>query len=208
MKHFTLPKDGGLIEEGLPDGILHGFERIKAKIYDESRQASYAIADIITDAINSAGDRVFRLGLTTGSTPRSLYNELARRYEAGKVSFKNVVIVSIDEYYPSSVNDRQSRNFRLHESLLDKVDIPAENIFIPDGSVPQDKVSAYCARFDAVARNLDLLVIGVGEQGQVGFNEAGTRANSRTRTVRLSYKSRKRQARNFNGDMAATPAAL
>ncbi|MBO7544328.1 MAG: glucosamine-6-phosphate deaminase [Bacteroidales bacterium] len=207
MKHFTLPKDGGLIEKGLPDGILHGFERIKAEIFDESRQASYAIADIITDAIAASGDRTFRLGLTTGSTPRSLYNELARRYEAGKVSFKNVEIVSIDEYYPSSVNDRQSRNYRLHESLLDKVDIPAENIFIPDGSVPQNEVSAYCAKFDAIARNLDLLVIGVGEQGQVGFNEAGSRENSRTRTVRLSYKSRKRQARNFNGDMAATPAA-
>ena len=94
MKHFTLPKDGGLIEEGLPDGILHGFERIKAKIYDESRKASYAIADIVTNSINDAGGRKFRLGLTTGSTPTSLYNELARRYAAGKVSFKNVEIVS------------------------------------------------------------------------------------------------------------------
>ena len=207
MKHFTLPKDGGLIEEGLPDGILHGFERIKAKIYDESRKASYAIADIVTNSINDAGGRKFRLGLTTGSTPTSLYNELARRYAAGKVSFKNVEIVSIDEYYPCSGTDRQSRNHRLHESLLDKVDIPAGNIFIPDGSVPQKEVSRYCASFDEIARGLDLLVIGVGEQGQVGFNEAGSRENSRTRTVRLSYSSRKRQARNFNGDLAATPAA-
>ena len=73
--------------------------------------------------------------------------------------------------------------------------------------VPQKEVSRFCAQFDELARGLDLLVIGVGEQGQVGFNEAGSRENSRTRTVRLSYKSRKRQARNFNGDIAATPAA-
>ena len=207
MKHFTLPKDGGLIEEGLPDGILHGFERIKARIFDESRKASYAIADIITNSINDAGGRKFRLGLSTGSTPTSLYNELARRYEAGKVSFKNVEVVSIDEYYPCLESIRQSRNHRLHESLLDKVDIPAENILIPKVDVPQKEVSRFCARFDELARGLDLLVIGVGEQGQVGFNEAGSRENSRTRTVRLSYKSRKRQARNFNGDIAATPAA-
>ena len=207
MKHFTLPKDGGLIEEGLPDGILHGFERIKARIFDESRKASYAIADIITNSINDAGGRKFRLGLSTGSTPTSLYNELARRYEAGKVSFKNVEVVSIDEYYPCLESIRQSRNHRLHESLLDKVDIPAENILIPKVDVPQKEVSRFCAQFDELARGLDLLVIGVGEQGQVGFNEAGSRENSRTRTVRLSYKSRKRQARNFNGDIAATPAA-
>ena len=207
MKHFTLPKDGGLIEAGLPDGILHGFERIKAKIYDESRKASYAIADIITNSINDAGGRKFRLGLSTGSTPTSLYNELARRYEAGKVSFKNVEVVSIDEYYPCAEANRQSRNHRLHESLLDKVDIQEGNILIPKVDVPQKEVSRFCAQFDELARGLDLLVIGVGEQGQVGFNEAGSRENSRTRTVRLSYKSRKRQARNFNGDIAATPAA-
>ena len=207
MKHFTLPKDGGLIEAGLPDGILHGYERIKAKIYDESRKASYAVADIITNSINDAGGRKFRLGLSTGSTPTSLYNELARRYAAGKVSFKNVEVVSIDEYYPCAEANRQSRNHRLHESLLDKVDIPAENILIPKVDVPQKEVSRFCAQFDELARGLDLLVIGVGEQGQVGFNEAGSRENSRTRTVRLSYKSRKRQARNFNGDIAATPAA-
>jgi glucosamine-6-phosphate deaminase len=66
-------------------------------------------------------------------------------------------------------------------------------------------VSAYCAAFDKIARDLDLLVIGVGEEGQVGFNEAGSNEKTRTRTVRLSYSSRKRQSRNFGHDLAATP---
>ena len=206
-KHFTLPYDGGLIEKGLPKGILHGYEKISTEIYPESRPASQAIADIIVSAIMSTEGRLFRLGLSTGSTPTSLYNELARRYQSGEVSFRNVEVVSIDEYFPSSGEELQSRNHRLHESLLDKVDICKENIHIPDGSVPQDKVSEYCARFDKVARGLDLLVIGIGEQGQVGFNEAGTSPKSRTRTVRLSYKSRKRQAHNFNHDISATPAS-
>ena len=204
-KHFTLPYEGGLIETNLPAGILHTYEKIWTHVYPESRPASYAIADLIVDSINAHTEGLFRLGLTTGSTPKSLYNELTRRFEAGKVSFKNVEIVSIDEYYPSSKDEVQSRNHRLHEALLDKVDILKENIHIPDGTVPPEKLSEYCAKFDALARGLDLLVIGVGEQGQVGFNEAGSNEKTRTRVVRLSHASRKRQAKNFNHDLAVTP---
>ena len=204
-KHFTLPYEGGLIEKDLPAGILHTYEKIWTHVYAESRPASYAIADFIVDAINAHKDGLFRLGLTTGATPMSLYNELARRCAAGKVSFKNVEVVSIDEYYPSSKNEVQSRNHRIHEALLDKVDIRKENIHLPDGTVPKEQLSEYCARFDALARNLDLLVMGIGEQGQVGFNEAGSNEKTRTRVVRLSYGSRKRQAVNFNGDITATP---
>ena len=204
-KHFTLPYEGGLIDKNLPAGILHTYEKIWTHVYPESRPASYAIADIICDAINAHKDGLFRLGLTTGATPVSLYNELTRRYEAGKVSFKNVEVVSIDEYYPSSAGGAQSRNHRLHDGLLDKVDILKENIHIPDGMVPQEKLGEYCAQFDALARNLDLLVIGVGEKGQVGFNEAGANEKTRTRAVRLSYNSRKRQSSNFNMDIMATP---
>ena len=204
-KHFTLPYDGGLIEKNLPADILHTYEKIWTYVYPESRPASYAIADQIVDAINAHKDGLFRLGLTTGSTPTSLYNELARRYEAGKVSFKNVEVVSIDEYYPSSKKEAQSRNNRLHKELLDLVDIKKENIHIPDGSVPAEKLSEYCNDFDKKARGVDLLVIGIGEQGQVGFNEAGSNEKTHTRVVRLSYASRKRQAGNFNNDLSVTP---
>ena len=174
-KHFTLPYEGGLIEKNLPKGILHNYEKIWTEIYPESRPASYAVADLVVDAIKATPEgRLFRLGLTTGTTPTSLYNELARRYQAGLVSFRNVEVVSIDEYYPSSQDALQSRNHRLHEMLLDKVDIRKENVYIPDGTVPQEYVSQYCAEFDKKARNLDLLVVGIGEDGQVGFNEAGS----------------------------------
>ncbi len=204
-KHCTLPYEGGLIEQNLPAGILHTYEKIWTHVYPESRPASYAIADLIEDAIKAKKDGLFRLGLTTGSTPVSLYNELTRRYEAGKLSFQNVEVVSIDEYYPSSKEEAQSRNNRLHKALLDRVDIKKENVHIPDGSVPEEKLSEYCTQFDALARGLDLLVIGIGEQGQVGFNEAGSNEKTRTRVVRLSYASRKRQSANFNNDLAVTP---
>ena len=114
-EHFTLPYEGGLIEENLPGGILHNYEKIWTEIYPESVPASCAVADLIVSSIKACEGRLFRLGLTTGATPVTLYAELARRYEAGEVSFRNVEVVSIDEYYPFSSDDRQSRNHRLHE---------------------------------------------------------------------------------------------
>ena len=204
-KHFTLPYEGGLIDKNLPAGILHTYEKIWTHVYPESRPASYAIADFIVNAINAHQDGLFRLGLSTGSTPTSLYNELARRYRDGKVSFQNVEVVSIDEYYPISKDAAQSRNRLLHEALLDKVDIRKENVHILDGSLPEKETGPYCIQFDALARGLDLLVIGVGEQGQLGFNEAGSNEKTRTRVVRLSYASRKRQSGHFNNDLSATP---
>lgn len=209
MKHFTLPKDGGLKEEGLPKGILHSFERITTEIYDDSANASEQIADIIVKAIKDhekAGlPRLFKLGLTTGATPVSLYTRLVWRFNEGKVSFRNVEIFSIDEYYPFAKDSAQSRNSRLHNEFLDKVDCLPQNVHIPDGSVPREEVSEYCAELEKMARGIDLLVIGVGEAGQLGFNEAGSTEKSRTRTVLLSYQSRKRQARNFNGNINETP---
>ncbi len=209
MKHFTLPKDGGLLEENLPEGILHSFEKIPTEIYDDSTPASKAIAEIIIKAISefdSAKEgRNFKLGLSTGVTPVSLYKVLSKRCGEGKVSFRNVDIFSIDEYYQVAGTEMQSRNQKLHAELLDNIDIAPENIHIPDGTVPQDKISEYCAKFDSEATGLDFIVIGVGEGGQVGFNEAGATPTSRTRTVLLPYKSRKRQARNFNGDIKNTP---
>ena len=204
-KPFILPYEGGLVEKDLPAGILHNYEKIWTDIYPEAGPAASAVADLIVTAINQCEGRLFRLGLTTGVTPAPLYEELARRFRAGEVSFRNVEVVSIDEYYPSSGDEAQSRNHRLHEALLDQVDILPEHIHIPDGTVPQAEVSDYCAAFDKLARGLDLLVIGIGEEGQLGFNEAGSNEKTRTRTVRLSYSSRKRQARNFGSDLSVTP---
>ncbi len=209
MKHFTLPKDGGLIEKNLPKGILHSYEKIRTEIYPDSTAASDVIADLVIDAIHeheqTVSGRPFKLGLTTGASPVSLYKWLTRRYQEGKVSFKNVEVFSIDEYYPLKERRATGRNRRLFNELLDHVDVPAEQIHIPDATVPQEQVSEYCAEYERQIRGLDLLIMGVGERGQVAFNEAGATEKSRTRTVRLSYQSRKRQARNFGGDVKVTP---
>ncbi len=184
--------------------ILHTYEKIPAEICKDAADACTRIADIIVEKINNRKQGL-KLGLSTGSTPQPLYRELVRRCKAGEVSFSDVEVFSIDEYYPFDSRSSQSRNTRLHTELLDLVDVKPENIHIPDASVPAEDVDAYCAEFDKMASGLDLLVIGVGEQGQIGFNETGSSDRSRTRTVLLSHKSRKRQAKNFGGELSATP---
>ena len=77
MKKFSLPKDGGLIEAGLPNGIKHTYERIPAHFYEDEEAASERLADKIVADINARGG-VFRLGLTTGSSPISLYRGLVK----------------------------------------------------------------------------------------------------------------------------------
>lgn len=205
MKKFSLPKDGGLIEAGLPNGIKHTYERIPAHIYEDEDAASERLAEKIVQAINE-NNGVYRLGLTTGSSPVALYKALVRRYNAKEVSFKDVQIYSIDEYYPAPA-DHYSRNRRLYEDLVAHVDVKPENVHVPKLTELHDSayVTEFCAEYDAQARGLDLLVMGMGEKGQVGFNEAGASEQSRTRTVLLPYGSRKRQARNFAGNVNETP---
>ncbi len=203
MRHFTLPQDGGLIEDGTS---VNAFEKIQTHIYENPLSASDKVADLIIAAINATPKgRLFRLGLTTGNTPIQLYNILSERFRRGEVSFKNVEVYSIDEYYPASSEQMQSRNYRIHSELLNNIDIPKKQVHIPDGTVPPEKIAAYCAEYDQAARGLDLLVCGIGSEGQVGFNEVGANLMSRTRMVTLPYQSRKAQSRNFNGDLSVTP---
>jgi len=205
MKKFSLPKDGGLIEAGLPSGILHSYERIPTNIYEDEEIASAELADEIVGLINSS-EGIFKLGLSTGSSPVALYQELVKRYEEGKVSFANVEVFSIDEYYPAPAKS-QSRNRRLYSEFLEKVDVDMANVHIPsfENVVETTAVTEYCAEFDRKATGLDFLVMGIGSQGEVGFNEEGASEKSRTRTVLLSYTSRKRQAKNFGGNVDETP---
>ena len=205
MKKFSLPKDGGLIEAGLPSGILHSYERIPTNIYEDEEIASAELADEIVSLINSS-EGIFKLGLSTGSSPVALYQELVKRYEEGKVSFANVEVFSIDEYYPAPAKS-QSRNRRLYSEFLEKVDVDMANVHIPsfENVVETTAVTEYCAEFDRKATGLDFLVMGIGSHGEVGFNEEGASEKSRTRTVLLSYTSRKRQAKNFGGNVDETP---
>ena len=205
MKKFTLPKDGGLIEAGLPNGVIHTYERIPAHIYEDEEVACERLADKIVNAIKGCAG-TYKLGLSTGSTPVTLYKELVKRYKAGDVSFQHVEIYSTDEYYPAPA-DSQSHNRRLYAEFTSLIDIKPENVNVPKLTELHDStyVSEFCKTYDAKAKEIDLLVMGVGEKGQIGFNENGVSEFSRTRTVLLPYASQKRQAKNFGGKLENTP---
>ncbi|HBX89729.1 6-phosphogluconolactonase [uncultured Alistipes sp.] len=196
---YSLPKDGGLIAESTPRDILHRYEKMPTTVFETESEGAQCIADRIVAAINAhRGTEPFALGLTTGHTPLGLYRELAERHARGEVSFRNVAVYSLDEFYPIASTEQQSRNYRIHEDLLNHVDILPENVHILDGTLPKEQLAEYCDAYDKAARKIDLMIIGIGEDGQIGFNEPGSYAKSRTRLVQLSHGSRKTQAGAFH----------
>ncbi len=207
---YSLTKEGGLITESAPRDIIRRYEKIRTRVYPNEYDGVQDVADIIVRAIRNYNDlnvsneiyeetQPFVLGLTTGRTPLGLYRELVRRHEQGLVSFRNVAVFSLDEFYPIASTEQQSRNYRIHEEFLNHIDILPENVHIPDGTVPQERISEYCASYDQAARHIDLMIIGVGEDGQIGFNEPDSYAKSRTRLVQLNHNTRKIQAPTFFG---------
>ena len=206
---YTLPKDGGLITTGIPRDIYCRFEKVPTQIFATEYAGVQHVADQVVTAINvhESADP-FVLGLTTGKTPLGLYRELVSRHKAGKVSFKNVAVVSLDEFYPITPEHKQSRNYRIHEEFLNHIDIAKENIHMPDGTVPVSEISDYCKAYDKLASKVDFMVIGMGEQGQLGFNEPGSYDKSRTRLVQLSLHSRKIQSKSFSQEKEVPTMAI
>jgi len=178
------------------------FEKVPVHVYQDSKQASRLVAGKIADVIRekqSRGENMV-LGLATGSSPVSCYDELIRLHKEEGLSFKNVITFNLDEYYPMEPNMLQSYVRFMKENLFDHIDIPPENINIPDGSLPEAEVADYCRKYeekiDAVG-GLDVQVLGIGRSGHIGFNEPGSWINSRTRMITLDKITRKDAASDF-----------
>ena len=200
---YSLPQEGGLITTALPYDIMCRFEKVPTQIFPSEYQGASYVADKIIAAIKAhdqaKADSPFVLGLATGRTPLGVYHELVSRYENGLVSFANVEIYTLDEFYPIDPQHQQSRNYRIHEEFINHVDINPANVHMPDGTIPVEQISDYCRHYGHEAKSkMDLMIIGVGEKGQLGFNEPGTYAKSKTRLVQLSWSSIKTQATFFS----------
>ncbi|MDE6507450.1 MAG: PIG-L family deacetylase [Alistipes sp.] len=205
---YALPEEGGPIEKAALQDIIRRYEKIPTHIFADPRLGTQYVADMIVRAIaryeqhRSSSDfcdepEPFVLGLTTGCTPSKLYRELVRRHRAGEISFANVAVFSLDEFYPIGPDEQQSRNFRIRNEFLNHIDILPENVHLPDGTVSEERISDYCAAYEASIRKIDLMILGLNRNGQVGFNEPGTYIKSRTRLVQLSYETRKIESRAF-----------
>ncbi|MCH1471963.1 MAG: 6-phosphogluconolactonase, partial [Flavobacteriaceae bacterium] len=124
-------------------------ELIPVQSYMDSSEASQMIGDEIIQKINQKSvNQVFVLGLATGSTPIKVYQHLIRAYQAGEVSFSNVHSFNLDEYFPMDPESIHSYVEFMHKNLFDHIDIPKENIHIPDGTVAPDKIDDYCKSYE------------------------------------------------------------
>lgn len=142
-------------------------------------------ADFCSELIHRKPDA--RLGLATGTTPRALYAELARRNRLGQLSFARVQTFNLDEYLGIGPHHPRSFHRAMRDGLFAHVDIDPANTHLPAGdtSDPLAEAQAYEALIQARG-GIDLQILGVGRNGHIGFNEPGSRLESRTRVTTLS----------------------
>lgn len=188
-----------------PVSEAHQRERIHTVIHADADAASAVVAGELAALIrrNDTAGRPTVLGLATGSTPVRLYRQLIRMHREEKLSFRNVVTFNLDEYHGLSRTHPESYWRFMHEQLFNHLDIPPENINIPDGTVPRAEVFASCRAYEEKIRTaggIDVQILGIGRTGHIGFNEPGSGRDSRTRLVTLDALTRRDAARDFLGE--------
>lgn len=185
-----------------PIDLTDSFEKIPVKIYPDLKEGSKFVAQQIANLIRAKQQKKEKcvLGLATGSTPKTLYAELVRMHREEKLSFKNVVTFNLDEYYPIDNKALQSYDRFMRINLFDHVDINPKNIHIPDGEIKKDDIKAHCNDYERKikeAGGIDLQILGIGNNGHIGFNEPGSGIYSKTRLITLDTSTRIANAYEF-----------
>lgn len=180
------------------------YEKLHNVIFDSPTAGSIAIAQTIANLIKEKQSKNQHcvLGLATGSSPLSVYRELVRMHREENLSFHNVITFNLDEYFPIAKEDVQSYHYFMHKHLFDLIDIPKENINIPNGEVAQVEVRETSIAYDekiASVGGIDLQILGIGRTGHIGFNEPGSHLNSQTRTITLDHLTRYDASAAFQG---------
>ncbi|MBQ4325158.1 MAG: glucosamine-6-phosphate deaminase [Clostridia bacterium] len=166
-------------------------------ICDSYGHLSEKAAEMIARQVNTKPDCV--LGLATGSTPIGTYAALTKLYEAGKVDFSRVTSYNLDEYYPMSPENPQSYRYFMEEQLFRHINIRPEATHVPDGAT--DNPSATCADYDRqieAAGGIDLQLLGIGQNGHIGFNEPGATLHASTHLTPLTEDTIAANARFFS----------
>ena len=178
-------------------------------IKETSAEVAQWAARLIVDEINAKAtktDAPFVLGLPTGSTPLHTYKELIRLYEAGVVSFKNVITFNMDEYVGLEESHPESYHSFMWNNFFSHIDIKAENVHILNGNA--EDLMAECRAYEEAilkAGGIDLFMGGVGEDGHIAFNEPFSSLQSRTRIKTLTPDTIAVNSRFFGGDISQVP---
>ena len=198
-------------ENAFERSVLTRLEKIPTDIYESVEEGANQIALDIAQTIREKqkAGRFCVLALPGGNSPRPVYNALIRMHREEGLSFRNVIVFNLYEYYPL-VPDAVNSNFNaLKEIFLNHVDIDKQNIFTPDGSIPQDAIFDFCRLYEQRMESfggIDITLLGIGHVGNIAFNEPGSRLNSNTRLILLDNDSRKEAAKLF-GSIENTPVS-
>lgn len=166
---------------------------INFKNYEEM---SLFIAEEIAATVNGKKNCV--LGLATGSTPVGAYEQLCKMYSEGKIDFTNVITYNLDEYCGLAPENDQSYRYFMEKHLFSKINVKKENTHVPSGLAKDfDKE---CADYDKaidLAGGIDIQILGIGENGHIGFNEPGDKLYSTTHVTELTQSTIDANARFF-----------
>ena len=196
-------------ENAFERSVLTRLEKIPADIYESAEEGANHIACEIAQLIRDKqkAGRFCVLAMPGGNSPRNVYSALIRMHKEEGLSFRNVIIFNLYEYYPLTADAINSNLNALKEMFLDHVDIDKQNIFSPDGTIPKDTIFEYCRLYEQRIESfggLDAVLLGIGRVGNIGFNEPGSRLNSTTRLILLDNDSRNEASKMF-GSIESTP---
>lgn len=166
-------------------------------IEDDYTKLSLTAAQIIQKQLLKKPDSV--LGLATGSSPLGMYKNLIAMYKKGLISFKNVHSINLDEYIGLSENHPQSYHYFMAKKLFDHIDIDKKNTHIPNGLSCNlaEEMMAYEALIDRLGGQ-DIQILGIGENGHIGFNEPANKLELFTHVENLAESTIKANSRFFD----------
>jgi glucosamine-6-phosphate deaminase len=177
---------------------------MNVRVYQTAGEAARAAASIVADWLDRQPASV--LGLPTGRTSRGIYDELARLYATGAVDFSRAQSFNVDEFVGLPPNDRRSFRAFMQKHLFRRINLPKDRIHFLDGHA--EDLAGECEVFErriAEAGGIDLLLLGVGGNGHIGFNEPGTALHARSHRARLRLETRRANADLFGGRLSAVP---
>lgn len=188
-------------------------EKILTDIYSKVEEGAKDIANVLAAEIRSKQDegKYCVLGLGTGKSLQPIYAELIKLYEAKKVSFNNVVVFNVYEFFPLNENSKNSALNQLKSMFLDHVDIIPQNIFSPDGTIPQDKVQQHCRLYEqriATFGGIDVMLLGIGRMGNIAANEPGSSLTSASRLILTDAVTREEMTQSFGSGEPVPPCSI
>lgn len=166
-------------------------------------------ADYVAKRIKGANptpEKPFKLGCPTGSSPLGLYRELIKKYEAGELSFQNVVTFNMDEYVKLPEEHPESYHSFMWTNFFSHIDIKKENVHILNGNA--EDLTKECEDYEKAieaAGGIDLFMGGIGPDGHLAFNEPGSSLASKTRIKTLTTDTIHANSRFFEGDLDLVP---